>query len=519
MPIISADSVSVCYVTGDLKNIGLKEYIVQKIKGDYKVEQFWANKNISFSLDRGDMMAIIGTNGAGKSTLLKAISGVMKPSQGTITVQGKIAALLELASGFDGELTVRENTYLRGAMLGYTRGFMDEQYEEIIRFAELENFQDRPFKQLSSGMKSRLAFAIASLVSPDIIILDEVLSVGDGSFKEKSAAKMREILDSGVTGILVSHSAAQVRQLCNKVLWLDHGNQVGFSDDVEIYCNAYEEFLKSGELPENEQQLQEMGHRKLLRKKAEQEKRRAAEAKRQEELARKREEEARRRQEAQEKKVLEETRRKEEKAKLIGEKQSLNQERVSLLKKQQELQWENNKLNWEIARLENRNLKLKAELEDSEHKLDFSDGAYADFVISKYLQFSRYARIDLKNEGKADNELEFLSISDDHVSLMSPDWFNKDGVGYVLETYCEELQLSLKVHGDGKLNIALRGKDVVIYDKRIPVWIEYTCLDVNGQNIIEDSILACHDKAYRYNLEVKDGDIVDITLCQKHKQF
>lgn len=189
------------------------------------------------------MLGIIGTNGAGKSTLLKAISGIMVPTKGWVSRKGNVAALLELASGFDGDLTVRENTYLRGAMLGYTRRFMDEMYGKIIEFAELQDFQDRPFKQLSSGMKSRLAFSIASLVQPDILILDEVLSVGDGAFRRKSEAKMREIIQGGATTILVSHSIQQVRSMCNKILWLHGGAQKTFSDNVEAVCNQYQKFL------------------------------------------------------------------------------------------------------------------------------------------------------------------------------------------------------------------------------------------------------------------------------------
>ena len=258
MPVIQAENISIRYVTGDLKNIGLKEYIMKKIKGTYSIVEFWADKNITFSLEKGDMLGIIGTNGAGKSTLLKAVSGIMKPRKGKLKVKGSIAALLELGSGFDKELTVRENTYLRGALLGYTRSFMDQKYPEIIAFAELEDFQDRPFKQLSSGMKSRLAFSIASLVNPDILILDEVLSVGDGSFKEKSRNKMLDILSSGVTGILVSHSISQVRSMCNKILWLDHGEQIVFSDEVEVCCNAYNEFLVTKQRPADFQDVQRM---------------------------------------------------------------------------------------------------------------------------------------------------------------------------------------------------------------------------------------------------------------------
>lgn len=189
MAIIKADKVSICYMTGDFKDIGLKEYVMRRLRGKYQVKKFWADKDITFSLEKGDMLGIIGTNGAGKSTLLKAVSGVMVPTSGRMEINGSIAALLELASGFDKELTVRENTYLRGAMLGYTRKFMDEKYDEIIEFAELQEFQERPFKQLSSGMKSRLAFSIACLVNPDILILDEVLSVGDGAFRKKAVIR------------------------------------------------------------------------------------------------------------------------------------------------------------------------------------------------------------------------------------------------------------------------------------------------------------------------------------------
>ena len=243
MSILKVQNVSIKYITGDFKSIGLKEYVVRRLKNNYMVNEFWANKNITFELERGDMLGIIGTNGAGKSTLLKAISGIMVPSEGSVKREGKIAALLELASGFDGDLTVKENAYLRGALLGYTRKFMDETYDQIIEFAELKEFEDRPFKQLSSGMKSRLAFSIASLVKPDILILDEVLSVGDGAFRKKSEAKMKEIINGGATTILVSHSLHQVRSMCNKILWLHKGKQISFGSDVEKICDDYQDFL------------------------------------------------------------------------------------------------------------------------------------------------------------------------------------------------------------------------------------------------------------------------------------
>lgn len=248
-PILSCNNVSIRYVSGDFKEIGIKEFLLRKITRNYKVNEFWADRHITFSLYRGDMLGIIGTNGAGKSTLLKAVSEIMVPTEGVVECNGKISALLELGSGFDGDLTVRENTFLRGAMLGYTKKFMKNTYEDIIKFAELEEYQDRAFKHLSSGMKARLAFSIASFVNPDILILDEVLAVGDGAFRAKSEKKMRSIIGGGATTILVSHSTAQVRAMCNKILWLDHGNQIVFGDDVQGICDEYEKFLQTKVLP------------------------------------------------------------------------------------------------------------------------------------------------------------------------------------------------------------------------------------------------------------------------------
>ena len=246
--VIEVKNVSIEYITGDLRNIGLKDYVVQKLRGKYSVKKFVAVDDVSFTLEQGDMLGIIGTNGAGKSTLLKVVTKIMVPSKGSVTVNGKIAALLELASGFDEDLNLKENAYLRGAMLGYTRKFMDEKYPEILEFSGLQEFEERPFKQLSSGMKSRIAFSIASMLEPEILILDEVLSVGDGAFREKSEAKMKDIIKNGKVTILVSHSIPQVRRMCNKVLWLDHGKQVAFGEAGPI-CDKYEEFLKTGKLP------------------------------------------------------------------------------------------------------------------------------------------------------------------------------------------------------------------------------------------------------------------------------
>ncbi|MCH5197668.1 MAG: ABC transporter ATP-binding protein [Oscillospiraceae bacterium] len=264
MAVIECKNVSIRYKTGDLQQIGLKDYIIKKVTHTYKVEEFWADRDITFSVDKGDMLGIVGTNGAGKSTLLKAVTGIMRPTKGSVYTDGKVAALLELASGFDPELTVRENTFLRGALLGYTKEFMERKYNEIIAFAELEEFQDYMFKQLSSGMKSRLAFSIACLVEPDILILDEVLSVGDEAFKEKSARRIKGILANGVTGVLISHSVQQIRDLCNKCLWLDHGKQVAFGP-TSVICNAYSAFLftptDKRKLPETEEELLDVSNR------------------------------------------------------------------------------------------------------------------------------------------------------------------------------------------------------------------------------------------------------------------
>lgn len=241
--VLKINNVSIRYITGDLKDIGLKEYLMRRLTRNYRLNEFWAVDAVTLELEKGDLLGIIGTNGAGKSTILKAICGIMEPSKGYVTREGNIAALLELSSGFDGDLTVKENTYLRGAMLGHTRKFIDETYDSIIEFAELQDFQDRPFRQLSSGMKSRLGFSISSLVKPDILILDEVLSVGDGAFRKKSEAKMLEIIGNGTTTIIVSHSLGQVKKMCNKVLWLHKGKQVAFGEDVNGICTRYRDML------------------------------------------------------------------------------------------------------------------------------------------------------------------------------------------------------------------------------------------------------------------------------------
>ena len=240
---IELNNISVSYITGDFSTTGLKDVIIQKLKGTYEQKEFMALDGITFSIEEGDLLGIIGTNGAGKSTLCKVISGIVRPTKGAMAVNGSIASLLELGTGFDPDLTVRENTFLRGALLGYTRKFMNQTYDSIIEFAELKEFQERKFSHLSSGMRSRLAFSIACLVNPEILILDEVLSVGDGAFRVKSETKMLEVINSGTTTLLVSHSLAQIRRMATKVLWIEKGKQIAFGETEEI-CDRYEEFLQ-----------------------------------------------------------------------------------------------------------------------------------------------------------------------------------------------------------------------------------------------------------------------------------
>lgn len=242
--VIDVKNITVQYTVNNFREIGLKEYLIKKIKRDIKTEQFTAVDNVSFSLEEGDFLGIIGTNGAGKSTLLKVISGIIKPAKGRVTVNGKIAALLELGSGFDPDLTLKENIFLRGAMLGYTREFVNEKYKSILEYAELTEFENRAYKQLSSGMKSRLAFALSCLMEPEILILDEVLSVGDAAFRAKSEATMMNIIRNGCCTLFVSHSLPQVRRLCNKVLWLDKGKQIAFGD-VKTVCDKYDRYIQT----------------------------------------------------------------------------------------------------------------------------------------------------------------------------------------------------------------------------------------------------------------------------------
>lgn len=227
---IEVDNVSMKFNLSREKVDSLKDYIFKTIKREIQYNEFWALKNVSFSVEKGDRVGILGLNGAGKSTLLKVISGVFKPTEGHVDKHGKMVPLLELGAGFDPQYTGKENIYLYGAMLGYTKKFIDSKYDEIVEFSELQKFMDVPVKNYSSGMKSRLGFSIATVVEPKILILDEVLSVGDAKFRKKSEKKIMSMFDSGVTVLFVSHYLEQVQRLCNKAMILEKGKLIAYGD-------------------------------------------------------------------------------------------------------------------------------------------------------------------------------------------------------------------------------------------------------------------------------------------------
>lgn len=230
---------SVCFNLSNQKIDNLKDYFIQKVKHKLHHHQFWALSDISFTVQSGEAVGIVGLNGSGKSTLLKLISGVMDPTKGSVKTNGSIAAMIELGAGFDPDLTARENIYLNGAVLGYPRSFMKTKVQSIIEFAELENFIEVPIKNYSSGMTARLGFAIATVSQPDILILDEVLSVGDHKFQEKSLARTKSIIDNGATVLFVSHSAQQVASICKRIIWLESGRikQMGGLEVLDAYSN------------------------------------------------------------------------------------------------------------------------------------------------------------------------------------------------------------------------------------------------------------------------------------------
>jgi ABC-2 type transport system ATP-binding protein/lipopolysaccharide transport system ATP-binding protein len=241
--VIKVENVKMKFNLSKERTDNLKEYVIKFIKRELHYQPFWALKGVSFEVKKGDKFGIIGLNGAGKSTLLKLIAGVMKPTEGEIWVKGSMVPLLEMGTGFDPDYTGRENIFLKGALLGYPRRFLEEKFDEIVEFSELEEFINVPLKNYSSGMKARLAFSIATMVEPEILIIDEVLSVGDAKFQEKSREKMNSLLDEDATVLFVSHSTQQVRNICNRAIWLDKGKLIA-EGPVDEVCDAYEEFIQ-----------------------------------------------------------------------------------------------------------------------------------------------------------------------------------------------------------------------------------------------------------------------------------
>ncbi|HIZ29807.1 MAG TPA: ABC transporter ATP-binding protein [Candidatus Fournierella merdipullorum] len=245
-PIIQVKDVSMRFNLAKEKSESLKEYFLQIAHGKLKFDEFYALKNVSLDVQPGDFYGLIGLNGSGKSTLLKVISGVYKPTSGSCTVRGTIAPLIELGAGFDMDLTARENIFLNGAVLGFTPKYIREQFDEIVEFSELHDFLDVPLKNYSSGMVARIAFAIATITKPDILIADEILSVGDFLFQQKCEDRMQKLMSGGTTVILVSHSIEQIERMCNKVAWLEHG-RIKMNGPTEEVCAAYKQTTRDAE--------------------------------------------------------------------------------------------------------------------------------------------------------------------------------------------------------------------------------------------------------------------------------
>jgi lipopolysaccharide transport system ATP-binding protein len=235
---VDVKDVSICFNLSKERIDSFKEFVVKLFKGELMYDEFYALRNVSFEVKKGDSFGIIGANGSGKSTILKIISRILRPTTGDVFVNGSVAPLIELGAGFDLDLTARENIYLNGSVLGYSKRFMKKNFEDIIDFAELHEFVDVPIKNYSSGMIARLGFSIATLVRPDILIVDEILSVGDYSFHKKCEAKMNEILSGGTTLLLVTHELDQVRRMCSQAMWLDHGKQMMLGP-ANAVCDAY----------------------------------------------------------------------------------------------------------------------------------------------------------------------------------------------------------------------------------------------------------------------------------------
>ena len=235
---VSVSDVSMRFRLTENRATSLKEFVTRLLKNDIKTQEFWALKHISFDVYAGEVLGIIGRNGSGKSTILKIISGIMKPTEGGVSTHGTIVPMLELGSGFDFDMTGKENIFLNGAILGYTEEFLNEKYEEIVEFSELGMFIDSPLRNYSSGMLARLAFSIATVVNPEILIVDEILAVGDEAFQKKSRARMMELMQGGATVLFVSHSMQQIREMCERVLWID-GGDFRMIGAAEVVCDAY----------------------------------------------------------------------------------------------------------------------------------------------------------------------------------------------------------------------------------------------------------------------------------------
>ena len=237
---IYIDNVTMDYRIQQENIKSMKEYIVNAIRGRITYREFRALDDINLHIKRGEVCGIVGRNGAGKSTLLKVIAGVLTPTKGHVQINGNIAPMLELGAGFDQDLTARENIFLNGAILGYSKEFLEQKFADIVAFSELEEFIERPVRTFSSGMMMRLAFSIATLVEPEVLIVDEILSVGDGHFQKKSEARMRELMSGGTTVLMVSHAIKQIRDMCNRVIWLDHGKVI-MDGETQKVCDAYEQ--------------------------------------------------------------------------------------------------------------------------------------------------------------------------------------------------------------------------------------------------------------------------------------
>lgn len=247
LPMVEVSDVSMRFNLARERTDTIKEYILKMAKRQLFFDEFWALRDVSFSVEEGGSLALIGRNGCGKSTMLKVIAGVMAPTKGGVTVRGNTAPLIELGAGFDMDLTARENIYMNGAIMGFDRRFMNTHFDEIVDFSELKDFLDVPVKNYSSGMLARLGFSIATIVEAEILIVDEILAVGDAAFQQKCEQRMNKLLADGTTLVFVSHSAEQVKRLCKRAVWLDHG-QVQMIGDSETVCDAYQGFLDTGAL-------------------------------------------------------------------------------------------------------------------------------------------------------------------------------------------------------------------------------------------------------------------------------